>query len=174
MTKRPRDFWRRGAALAVGGAALLAACNSGPSKEQVRQEQIAAAKQVTQSACPPDGLWKECSLVERLMQAGLVVRRDSTPAKEPGIPIAGVSYHIGSLASLEVFYFPDSAARRAAVAKMDTTPFVHYDQPQSMKGERSLIQNANVLALLDSRRDESRERIGDAITAGAPQPPRAR
>ncbi|MDE3217613.1 MAG: hypothetical protein KGO03_14490 [Gemmatimonadota bacterium] len=174
MTTRLRDFGRAGAALAVVGAALVAACSSGPSKEQVRQEQIEAAKAVTQTACPPDGLWKECSLVERLLQAGLVVRRDSAPAHETGVPIAGVLYHLGSLASLEVFYFPDSAARRAAAAKMDTTPFVHYDQPQSVKGERSLIQNANVLALLDSRRDESRERIGDAITAGAPQAPRAR
>lgn len=174
MTKRIRVVARTGAVLLVTGAALAAACSSGPSKEQARQEQIAAAKQVTQSPCPPDGLWKECSLVERLMQAGLVVRRDSTPVHEPGVPIAGVLYKIGALAKLEVFYFPDSAARRAAVATMDTTPFVHYDQPQTMKGERSLIQNANVLALLDSRRDESRERIGDAITAGAPQPATAR
>jgi hypothetical protein len=163
---------RAAAALGLSCAALAAACNSAPSKEQVRTEQIAAAKKVAQSPCPPDGLWKECSLVERLMQSGLVVRRDSAPAHEPGVPIAGVLYHIGALASLEVFYFPDSAARRAAAAKMDTTPFVHYDQPQTMKGERSLIQNANVLALLDSRRDESRERIGDAITAGAPQAPK--
>jgi hypothetical protein len=170
MRNHTRQVRGAGAALLMVGAALAAACSSGPSKEQVRAEQAAAAQQVAQSPCPPDGLWKECSLVERLIRAGLVVRRDSAPAHEPGVPIAGVLYHIGSLASLEVFYFPDSAARRAAVAKMDTTPFVHYDQAQSMKGERSLIQNANVLALLDSRRDESRERIGDAITAGAPQP----
>ncbi len=163
-----------GAALVVIGAALLAACNSGPSKEQVKATELQAAKQVTQTSCPPDGLWHECSLVEHLFRAGLVVRRDSTPVKEPGIPIEGVLYRIGSLAKLEVFYFPDSAARRAVVAKMDTTPFVHYDQPQSMKGERSLIQNANVLALLDSRQDETRQRIGDAITAGAPQAPKAR
>ncbi len=174
MTTRRRDLARAGAALLVAGAAVVVACGKGPSQQQVKQQELQAAKAVTQSTCPPDGLWHECSLVEHLFRAGLVVRRDSTPVHEPGVPIAGVRYHIGSLAKLEVFYFPDSAARRAAVARMDTTPFVHYDQPQSMKGERSLIQNANVLALLDSRGDESRERIGDAITAGAPQAPKAR
>lgn len=151
--------------------ALAAGCSRGPSPEQMRASQVAAARQVADSPCPPDGSWKECSLVERLIRAGLVVRRDSAAVHETGVPIAGVLYHLGP-ANLEVFYFADSAARRAAVAALDTTPFVHYDQTQTSRGERSIIQNANVLALLDSRRDETRERIGDAITAGAPQAPK--
>lgn len=169
--RRTRASPGAGAAL-VGLALVLAtACDNGPPPEQLRAEQEQAARAVASSPCPPDGKWKECSLSERLMSSGLVLRRDSTPAHEDSVAIAGVLYHIG-IANLKVFFFPDSVARKAAVARLDTAQFVGYDQSQTSKGERSLIQSANVLALLDSRRDQQRERIGDAITAGPPQPPK--
>ncbi len=157
-------------ALAAAVLALVAACSSGPPPEQVRAQQEQAAHAVANGPCPPDGTWKECSLAERLLRAGLVLRRDSTPVHEDSIATAGVLYHIG-VDDLEVFFFADSAARRAAAARLDAAQFVGYDQSQTSRGERSLIQSANLLALLASRRDQQRERIGDAITAGPPQPP---
>lgn len=171
MTWQRGGIPKAGAALLVAGAVFAGACNSGPTPEQVRQSQVAAAKAVAASPCPPDGQWKECNLAERLIRSGLVLRRDSTPAHEPGVPVAGILYHIGQ-SNLAVYFFADSTARKAAVAKLDTTQFVGYDQEQTNKGERSLIQSVNLLALLDSHRDQQRERIGDAITAGAPQPPK--
>ncbi len=162
---------RAGPALAALALVLVAACDHGPPPEQVRAEQEQAAQAVANEPCPPDGKWKECSLAERLLRSGLVVRRDSAPAREDSVAIPGVLYHIG-IANLEVFFFADSMARKSAVARLDTARFVGYDQSQTSKGERSLIQSANLLALLDSRRDQQRERIGDAITAGPPQPPK--
>jgi hypothetical protein len=169
MTRNQRETVRL--ALLALGLFWIGACNRGPTPQQVRTEQEQAARAVANSPCPPDGKWKDCNLADRLMNAGLVLRRDSTPAREDSVPIAGVLYHIG-IANLKVFFFADSMARKAAVARLDTTQFVGYDQSQTSKGERSLIQSANVLALLDSRRDQQRERIGDAITAGPPQPPK--
>ncbi|HEY5218646.1 MAG TPA: hypothetical protein VIJ16_02500 [Gemmatimonadaceae bacterium] len=163
-----------GVALVVAFAALIGACGpSGPTPEQVKAAQVAAAQATANSPCPPDGKWAECSVAERLLQSGLGLRRDSLPAREKGITESGVLYHVG-MANLELFVFSDSLARKAAVAKMDTTPFIGYNDDQTTRGERSLIQSANLLALLDSHRDEQRERIGNAITGGPPQPPTKR
>ncbi|HVB32253.1 MAG TPA: hypothetical protein VNE60_12050 [Gemmatimonadaceae bacterium] len=160
-------------ALAIAGATLVAACGGSTGKSAAARAdsavQAPAGEAALQAPCPADGRWKECSVLDRLIRAGLGVRRDSAAAHEPGVATPGVLYHVGS-ATLALYFFPDSAARKAAVAALDTTQFVGYNDPQTIRAERSLIQSANLLALLDSRRDEQRERIGDAITAGPPQP----
>lgn len=152
---------------------LVASCGGSTGKPAAARADSAvhapAGEAALQAPCPADGWWKECSVVDRLIRAGLGVRRDSAPAREPALATPGVLYHLGS-ATLALFFFPDSAARKAAVSRLDTTQFVGYNDPQTIRAERSLIQSANLLALLDSRRDAQRERIGDAITAGPPQP----
>jgi len=121
--------------------------------------------------CPADGLWHECSLLERLDRSGLAPRKDSaavtgSPLRQPGMLI-----HLGS-AELEVFIYPDEASRVADEAKLPKGDFVEAGQPYTMRHERTIIRSANVIALLKSLRDRQRERVADAIMAGAPQPVR--
>ena len=108
-------------------------------------------------------------MLESLEHAGLAPRRDSTAAHESAIAQAGMLLHVGS-ATLEVFLFADEKGRKAAEVTLDTTKYVAYNAAQTVQGERSLIRAQNLLAILDSRRDAQRERVGDALTAGAPQP----
>ncbi len=77
---------------------------------------------------------------------------------------------IGLTARLEVHLYPDSTARIAAGRSLDRAQFVNGTQEQTIKRERTLIESANVIALLTSINSHQRERVSDAITAGPPQP----
>jgi hypothetical protein len=131
----------------------------------------AAPAGVVKAPCPADGLWHECSVLERLDRAGLAPRKDSTFVTETPLSQRGLLLHLGS-AELEVFMYPDEASREADEAKLDKGQFVEPGQPYTMRHERTLIHSVNLLAILKSLRDQQRERVADAITAGAPQPVR--
>ncbi len=77
---------------------------------------------------------------------------------------------IGRLARLEVFLYPDSAARIADESHLDRQQFVGATQEQTIKRERTLIENGNLVGLLTSLNSHQRERVSDALTAGPPQP----
>jgi hypothetical protein len=73
-------------------------------------------------------------------------------------------------AGVAVYFFPDTMSRHRAAAALDTAKFIPQSRPVSMKAETTRIENDNVLVLLFSRNEHQRERVADAITAGAPQP----
>ena len=75
----------------------------------------------------------------------------------------------GKLARLEVFLYSDSAARVADATHLDRKQFVNATQEQTIKRERTLIENANLIGLLTSLNSHQRERASDALTAGPPQ-----
>ena len=79
---------------------------------------------------------------------------------------------LGANARLEVFLYPDTVARAADAAKLDRTKLVNAAAQQTMNRERTLIENANLVGLLTSLNAKLRERVSDALTAGAPQPPK--
>lgn len=160
---------RRITALMLAVVGVTTMCKAGPTPQQIAQQQAERAQDVASSPCPADGWWKECSLTARLLAAGMGVRLDSAPATDSAIAKPGLLYHIGR-STLQVFLFADSAERKAAVAKLDTTGFIGYEATQSYPPKTSMLQSGNLLALLVSQSETQRQRIGDAITAGAPQP----
>lgn len=123
--------------------------------------------------CPSTGLWAECSLLYRLDRAGLAPRRDSaTKVDEKSIGGGAASFvvKIGMNARLDVFLYPDSAARIADEQKLDRKQFVAPGAEQTIRRERTLIENANLVALLTSINGHQRDRVADALMAGPPQP----
>jgi hypothetical protein len=76
----------------------------------------------------------------------------------------------GTTSRLEVFFYSDSAARIADAKKLDRTTLVGATNQQTLRRERTLIENTNLIGLLSSINDRLRERVSDALTAGAPQP----
>ena len=107
----------------------------------------------------------------RLTRSGLAPRIDSSAKAEEGA-LHGKSFvmKVGAMAKLEVFLYPDSAARAADGSKLDRTQFVNGTGQQSIRRERTLIENGNLIALLTSLNERQRERVSDALNAGAPQP----
>ena len=127
------------------------------------------------SACLANGLWAQCGVLYRLDRAGLAPRLDSTgKVEEKSIGAGGGAtsfvVKIGTLARLEVFLYPDSAARVADASHLDRKQLVGATQEQTIKRERTLIENANLIGLLTSINSHQRERVSDALTAGPPQP----
>ena len=119
-------------------------------------------------ACPATGLWSQCAIVERLDRSGLAPRVDSTvQVDEPPLTARGFLVRIGR-SDLEVFLYDDPAARERDQARLDSTRYVPYTEPPTMAQQPTLIASANALAILHSMNSHQRERVGDAITAGAP------
>jgi hypothetical protein len=136
----------------------------------------AAAAVPGDPACPANGLWAQCGVMYRLQRAGLAPRLDSAgKVDEKSIGQGGTAtsfvVNIGMLARLEVFLYADSMTRIADASHLDRKQFVGATQEQTIKRERTLIENANLVGLLTSINAHQRERVSDALTAGPPQPP---
>jgi hypothetical protein len=164
----------RRAAAAMAAAMLVVAC--GKDDASARDSAAAAAAAATPEAatapadsCPATGHWQQCAVKKRLQMSGLAPR-DSVIADTvklgptPTVYVAGGSAVAGYL-------FPDSAARRRAAAALDSTKFISPDAALTMRHEATAIQNDNLLAILYTLRDQQRERVSDALTAGPPQKP---
>jgi hypothetical protein len=111
--------------------------------------------------------------MERLKRAGLGARLDSGSVRMEPLTIPGARIQIGR-SSLEVFLYADSASRRLDEQRLDPRQFIEAAAQPTLRGEATLIRNGNLLAILHSRSEQQRERVSDALTAGAPQPQTAR
>jgi hypothetical protein len=167
---------------AVAAVLVLAACSKSANGKSDAASSGAGADSTAPASmvgaapgasCPADGLWAQCSILYRLDRAGLAPRLDPTEkVEEQSIGAGAMTFvvKIGRLARLEVFLYPDSVARSAAEKKLDRTQFVGPTDQQTIKRERTLMENANFIGLLTSINSHQRERVSDALMAGPPQP----
>jgi hypothetical protein len=164
-------------ALARRVAAALAACTlaaCGHGSDAPASTPAAARAVVSTSAkpaCPGTGHWSECQVFARLDQSGVAPRRDSVLAGLPNVGVKPTTYMIGNN-RLAIYLFPDTTSRARAAQTLDTLHFISPSASLSMRGEATAIQNDNLLGILFSRIDQQRERVSDALMAGAPQPQR--
>ncbi len=120
--------------------------------------------------CQRTGHWSECTVRIRLDQSGLAPQSGTDKVGSlPTLAPKPLTLTIGN-AGIAYYLYPDSTARRAAAATLDTAKYIAQTRPVSMKAETTLIENDNVLVLLFSQNEHQRERVADAITAGPPQP----
>ncbi len=153
---------------------LVAGCSKSDAPQSAKADSTTAVQVVVapgDSRCPATGAWAECSVLYRLTRSGVAPRMDSS-AKVEEQTLHGKSFvmKVGVMARLEVFLYPDSASRVADGLKLDRTQFVNGTAPQTIRRERTLIENGNLIALLTSLNERQRERVSDALNAGAPQP----
>lgn len=129
------------------------------------------SQSATKDACPADGQWTDCAVFDRLDHAGLAPRRDSTATNVELAPLTqrGRRLLIGN-SELDVFLFPDQVTRQREESHLDRSKFIEATDEPTLRGEATLIRNANLLAVLRSRNDHQRERVSDALSAGPPQP----
>ena len=127
------------------------------------------ASDTLSAPCPRTGLWLECHVVDRLEQAGLVLTRGQEPATEPPLERQGVNFDVRN-ATLEVYVYPDPAARERDQRRLDPEEYLAADEPPGPVPRPTLVTSGNLLVVLDTRRERQRERITLALTAGAPQP----
>ena len=143
-----------------GAAAPRALADSGPTRV------AAGAPAPADSACPMRGLWRRCSVAERLERSGFAVRPLPDSIRQPGLAIAGSAMRIGA-AELQLFLFADTAdARRqaAAVVADDARPAV----VRGIRRPPAVIHSLNLVALFFNNDDHQLERVQLALTAGLP------
>ena len=158
--------------LTVACAVMTACGGDAPPPPQT----TAAAPQVRSPApgdpgCPRDGLWKPCALVDRIVHAGLSFKEAGDTLRVPYLGVPGVRYRVGTRATLIAFFYPDTLAPASDLAALDTIRLVPKgDTIGPWGGTPALVRSANLVSVLVDGSATQIERIGLAITAGAPQP----
>jgi hypothetical protein len=139
---------------------------AGPTSQSPNSDAPVTGKPV----CPANGQWSQCAVFERLDHAGLAPRRDSSAGAVALTPLSerGSRLLLGN-AQLDVFIFPDESTRQHEEARLDRSQYIEATDEPTLRGEATLIRNANLLAVLRSRNDHQRERVSDALSAGPPQ-----
>ena len=153
--------------------ALTLACggDAPPPPETAAATPEARAPGPGDPSCPRDGLWKPCALVDRIVKAGLSFKEAGDTLRVPFFSVPGVRYNVGARAKLIAFYYPDTLAPAADIAKLDTVRLVlKGDTINPWGGAPALVRSANLVAVLVDGSETQIERMGLAITAGAPQP----
>jgi len=123
------------------------------------------------AGCPRTGKWALCSVENRLVQSGFVVRRVNGEApRRAGFSVTPAVYTLGR-SRLEVFIYPSESALAADVAKMDTVSAA----PPGAKNpwpffSPTFVRSANLAAVFLTDNATQAERLTLALTAGAPQP----
>lgn len=123
------------------------------------------------TACLPTGLWARCSVFKGIERAGLNAHRDSAKeVTEEPLSVPGIQIPIAR-GDIRIFLYADSNSRKRDAAKLDRALFVLPHQEPGFKRQRTIVQSANLLVLMNVFMSINRERIANAMMAGPPQPP---
>lgn len=159
----------------IAFAAALAACTSAAEK-QARAEAAArteisaeSSKAAVAASLPLTGKWDEPHLVERLVRAGLAPRalRDQKGGDYWKVPV--LAYQVGP-ALLEVYLYPDSAARKAVTSALDTLSAAPPGRAGVYPLSHILVQQNNLAAVMVGGNETQQERVRLALEAGLPVP----
>jgi hypothetical protein len=129
----------------------------------------AAAAPGDSTACPEDGRWRLCSVVDRLEDAGLVPQPQDAPVRRPIFSVSGTAYKVAR-GDLEVFVYDDPRALERDVAALDTVQVAPKGQRGDWSAPPTFIRSANMVAVFASHNDRQIERVQLALGAGPPQP----
>lgn len=167
----------------VVGAAACKAKEPAPTPAVAATDSIILARR---DDCPNDGLWRPCVLLERLKRSGYeskLVEADTT--RVPFLSPPGLHYQIGKSGLLVVFYFPDVESARKSWVALDTMAFIPpgytktvtpgdttADTASVWPGRPSPIRSGNMIAAFFGTTAAQIERVGLALRAGLPQPPK--
>lgn len=152
---------------------LAAACGEDPKVVRARAE-VRAVDQVAQEvrALPKavaTGKWSEATLMQRFVDAGLAPHPDDSIPRHPKLGGTPLTLRLGR-AHLLAWVYPDSAARRRAGAKIDTTAAYAGDRANAWAEPPLFVFNNNLIAVIIGGSDRARERIRLSIEAGLPAP----
>jgi len=167
--------------LAIGTGVLLAACGdplprpdasattplSAEAVAAVRAESLRAAAVLGR---PRTGKWDRDLVAERLRRAGVNPRASDTAPLRPaflGQPEA-TQFQIGRGASLAVYLYADSSARRAVTAGLDPESASPPGVPSPWGLDPLPIVSVNLFAVLSGGSSAMRERVQLALEAGLP------
>lgn len=142
---------KEGAARPSGGANGASAAGTGndASRAVAAAESLAVARD----------LWNKAEVVRRLEEAGLVVADSGKEASQPALHVKGEKLTVSG-GELEIYVYPDAAAREKDGAGLDTT---QHGLP-SIYRPRYII-SGNLIAILHTPRDRLAEQVELVLTS---------
>lgn len=157
----PRDGAPRDGAPGAGAAA--------PAAPAAPIARLDAAVEGDSAACPTDGVWRHCSVAERLRKAGLVPHRRAGTTTLPFLSTPGVIYDVRHVA-VHAFVYADSAAARRDGDALDPIRVAPRGGTHAWPERATLVRSGNLIAVLLSSNDRQIERVQLGLEAGAPRP----
>ena len=122
-------------------------------------------------ACPRDGLWKPCAVIDRLVHAGLFFEATGDSMRVGYLTPPGVRFRVGKSGSMVVFFYADAASAARDLAPLDTARLTpRGDSVGAWPSRPTVIRSANLVMAMFASDGRQIERVSLAITAGAPQP----
>jgi hypothetical protein len=154
-------------ALACQDPAVRKAREAEAARARIAAESSVAASAV--SATPQAGRWTAALVTKRLVDAGLAPQRRDSVASQPflGVPVLALTLGV---ARVDAYIYADSAARAAAVARLDPLTFAPHGRPSPWGAPREIVQNGNLVAVVVGGTDRQRDRIVTALAAGIGAP----
>ena len=131
------------------GAASIAGKVADSSRAAAVAESLAVARDV----------WNKPEVVRRLEEAGLVVTDSGKKAHQPALHVEGDRLLVSG-GDLEIYVYPDAAAREKDLAGLDTAT---HGLP-SINSPRYIV-SGNLIAILQTPRDRLAERVELVLTS---------
>jgi hypothetical protein len=103
--------------------------------------------------------WNKDEVMKRLREAGLVIADSGFAAHRAGVHVPGVRLAVSG-SDLELYFYPDAAARRKDSAALDTTGA---GLPSIRKPH--FIFSGDLIAVLTTPKDLLAERVENVLTA---------
>jgi hypothetical protein len=162
----------RAVALLVLGLLGAAACDRGEQASRARAADTTSpeghfatpAPAEGDTGCVLAGLWRQCSVRERLERAGLAPVAGDT-VRHPFLHVPGQRYRLGD-ASLEAFVYETAEMRRRDTAPLDSVRAAPPGTEATWERPPTLITSANLAAILIGGNARQVERVTLALTAG--------
>ena len=118
--------------------------------------------------CPSDGRWRQCSVVKRLRNAGLVPHRRPDLARLPFLTTPGAVYDVHQV-ELRAFVYADvRTAEREALA-IDPIRVAPRGETIAWPVRATLAHSGNLVAIILATNERQIERVQLALEAGPPQ-----
>jgi hypothetical protein len=162
--------------------ALTLGCSKEPAPESVAAKAESAKAVVDSSAalaatpapgaaCPEYGLWRACSVEDRIARAGLAVNRREKGVKHDFMRVEGLVWET-SRAEVQVFLYPSEAERKRDTDMLDTVSVSPPGKRVYWRWPATLVTSGNMAAIILSLNGRQSERIALALGAGLPAAPR--
>lgn len=131
---------------------------------------VAAAPDAKGGGCPAYGLWRACSVEERIGRAGLAVNRREEGVHHDFMHVEGLVWET-SRAEIQVFLYPSEAERKKDTDMLDTVFVAPPGKRIMWRWPAQLVTSQNMAAIILSLNGRQAERIALALGAGLPAAP---
>jgi hypothetical protein len=150
------------------GAQQPRASDASRQGAQSGADAAASGASADSAACPKDGRWRTCSVVERLERAGLVPLARTDTLRVAFLTPPGAGWDVARV-QLRVFLYDDPTLARREGLALDPFTVAPRGQRHPWPAKATLVRSANLVAVLLSDNDRQIERVQLALEAGPPQ-----